>query len=345
MPPHEAVSTERPSADILRRGDWLIPYYPLIRHGDVQTILARYWPCSLDPQRYPTQSRFFATDADTTVLAKVNELDSGLAAEQRPTVLALHGLTACDQAPYMVTSARAALSAGFDSIRLNMRNCGGTEHLCKTLYHSGLTLDLRRVVDELAPRPVYILGYSMGGNIALKLAGEWGENAPNHVQAVCAVSPPVQLAMCSREIGRLRNRVYEQRFMRRLRAALRQKMALMPEEFPKRDLSSIKTIWQFDEEVTAPSFGFADAADYYRQSSSAAFIGDIRIPTLVLHAQDDPFIPFRAFDVDAFGKNPWISLLAPPHGGHVAFLGRSGSWFWGQQQAMRYFGAVSSAGG
>ena len=341
MPLPEAVSSERPSADTLRRADWFIPYYPLIRHGDVQTIVARYWPRSLDPRRYPTQSRFFTTDADTTVLAKVNELDSGLAADQRPTVIALHGLTACDQAPYMVTSAQAALSAGFDSIRLNMRNCGGTEHLCKTLYHSGLTHDLRRVVDEFAPRPVCILGYSMGGNIALKLAGEWGESAPSHVRAVCAVSPPIQLAMCSREIGRLRNRVYEQRFMRRLRAALRSKMALMPREFPERDLSSIKTIWQFDDEITAPAFGFADAADYYRRCSSAAFLEDIRVPTLVLHAQDDPFIPFQAFDVDAFERNPWIALLAPPHGGHVAFLGRSGSWFWAQQQVMGYFAAAS----
>lgn len=345
MPPPEAVSTERPSADVLRRADWLIPYYPLIRHGDAQTIVARYWPRSLHPHRYPTQSRFFATDADTTVLAKVNEPDSGPPAEQRLTVIALHGLTACDQAPYMVTSAQAALSAGFASIRLNMRNCGGTEHLCKTLYHSGLTHDLRRVVDELAPRPVCILGYSMGGNIALKLAGEWGENVPSHVRAVCAVSPPIQLAMCSREIGRLRNRVYEQRFMRRLRAALRSKMALMPQEFPERDLSSIKTIWQFDEEITAPAFGFEDAADYYRQCSSAAVLEDIRIPTLVLHAQDDPFIPFRAFEVDAFERNPWIALLAPPHGGHVAFLGRSGSWFWAQQQVMGYFGAVTGLNG
>lgn len=345
MPPHEAVATERPSADILRRGDWLIPYYPLIRDGDVQTIVARYWPRSLDTRRFPTKSRYFQTDADTTVLAKVNEANSGLPADQRATVLSLHGLVACDQAPYMITSAQAALSVGFDSVRLNMRNCGGTEHLCKTLYHSGLTHDLRRVVDELAPRPVYILGYSMGGNIALKLAGEWGECAPSHVRAVCAISPPVQLAMCSREMGRPRNWVYELRFRRRLKAAMRRKMALMPEEFPERDFSSMKTLWQFDDQITAPAFGFADAADYYDQCSSAAFLGDIRIPTLVLHAQDDPFIPFQAFDVDTFGQNPWISLLAPPHGGHVAFLGRSGSWFWGQQQAMQYFGAVSSAYG
>ncbi len=345
MPLAETRPAARRAADILRRGDWLVPYYPLIRHGDVQTIVARYWPRSLDSGRFPTKSRFFVTDSETTVLAKVNEPDTDLPAEQRPAVLALHGLTACDRAPYMLTSAQAALSAGFGSFRLNVRNCGGTEHLCRTLYHSGLTHDLRRVVEELAPRPVYILGYSMGGNIALKLAGEWGASAPGHVRAVCAVSPPIELALCSREIGRLRNWVYEQRFLRQLRAALRRKMAVMPNEFPERDLSSIKTIWQFDEEITAPGFGFADAADYYRQSSSAAFLAEIQIPTLVLHAQDDPFIPFRAFDVDAFEQNPWIALLAPPHGGHVAFLGRSGSWFWAQQQAMGYFGAISRAGG
>ncbi len=325
------------------RGDWLIPYYPLIRHGDVQTIVARYWPRSLDVKRFPTQSRYFATDPDTTVLARLNEPDRAPPADERPAVLALHGLTACDQAPYMITTAKAALAAGFGSIRLNMRNCGGTEHLCKTLYHSGLTHDLRAVVEELAPRPLCILGYSMGGNIALKLAGEWGASPPGHVRAVCAISPPIELALCSREIGRLRNKVYEQRFMRRLRAALRSKMALMPEEFPARDVSSIKTIWQFDDEVTAPAFGFADAADYYRQCSAAAFLGDIRVPTLVLHAQDDPFIPFRAFDADAFERNPRIALLAPPHGGHVAFLGRSGSWFWAQQQVMSYFRAACAS--
>lgn len=341
MPLAETVSPQRSSADILRRGEWLIPYYPLIRNGDVQTIVGRYWPRSLDTKRFPTKSRYFVTDADTTVLAKVNELDTDLPAEERPTVLALHGLAACDHAPYMITSAQTALSAGFDSIRLNMRNCGGTEHLCKTLYHSGLTHDLRRVIEELAPRPLYLLGYSMGGNIALKLAGEWGERAPSHVRAICAISPPVQLAMCSREMGRPRNWVYELRFRRRLRAAMLRKMAVMPEEFPDRDYSSIKTLWEFDDAITAPSFGFADAADYYEQCSAAGFLGEIRVPTLVLQAQDDPFIAFRAFDVDAFEQNPWVSLLAPPHGGHVAFLGRSGSWFWGQQQVMKYFEAAS----
>ena len=345
MPLAETVSPQRSAADILRRGDWLIPYYPLIRNGDVQTIVGRYWPRSLDTKRFPTKSRYFVTDADTTVLAKVNELDSDRPAEERPTVLALHGLAACDHAPYMITSAQTALSGGFDSIRLNMRNCGGTEQLCKTLYHSGLTHDLRRVIEELAPRPLYLLGYSMGGNIALKLAGEWGERAPSHVRAICAISPPVQLAMCSREMGRPRNWVYELRFRRRLRAAMLRKMAVMPEEFPDRDYSSIKTLWEFDDAITAPSFGFADAADYYDQCSAAGFLDDIRVPTLVLQAQDDPFIPFRAFDVDAFEQNPWVSLLAPPHGGHVAFLGRSGSWFWGQQQAMRYFEAASCLGG
>ena len=173
----------------------------------------------------------------------------------------------------MLSSAQLALESGFDVLRLNVRNCGGTERLCRTLYHSGLTVDLRRVVEELAPRPLFLLGFSMGGNIALKLAGEWGGEPPAHVRAMCAVSAPIELDLCSRNIGRPRNFVYERRFLRQLRAAVRRKHAVMPELFPDPEIAQVESIWEFDERVTAPAFGFADAADYYRQCSSARFLG------------------------------------------------------------------------
>ena len=264
--------------------------------------------------------------------------------EFSPTVLAVHGLTACDRAPYMVTAAQTALDSGFEVARMNVRNCGGTEHLCRTLYHSGLTTDLRAVADALAPRPLYILGFSMGGNMALKLAGEWGASAPEHVRAVCAISPPIQLAMCSRKIGLRRNYVYEKRFLRQLSATMRRKSRIMPEVFPERDLGGVRNIWQFDEEITAPAFGFRDAADYYRQCSAAAFVGRIRTPTLIIQAKDDPFIPFEAFDVADLDANPSVALASPPHGGHVAFLARGSGRFWAHRQAMRFFEAVRGPG-
>ena len=321
-------------------GDWRLPYRPLFRSGDLQTVAARYWPQAFDERRYPTRSRHFRVDAHTTVLAKLNLQSGGAAPDECPTVLAVHGLTACDHAPYMLSMARTALRSGFDVARLNVRNCGGTEHLCRTLYHSGLTDDLRRVAEELAPRPLYLVGYSMGGNIALKLAGEWGADAPPHVRAVCAVSPPVRLDLCSRNIGRRRNAVYELRFLRQLRAALRRKAALMPELFGQRALLRPASIWEFDETVTAPAFGFRDAADYYVRCSAAGFLDRIRLPALILQARDDPFIPFEAFDLPAARGNPWLTLLSPRRGGHVAFLAKGPRRFWAQEQAARFFGAL-----
>lgn len=341
--PVPAANAARRPPPLLRRDEWKLPYRPLIRQGDLQTTLARYWPQALDERRFPTESRLFHTDSETRVLAKLNTQPGNIPNAERPTVLAVHGLTACDHAPYMISTARAALASGFDVVRLNVRNCGGTEHLCRTLYHSGLTSDLAQVVEALGPRPLFVVGYSMGGNIALKLAGEWGSTPPEHVQAVCAVSPPVRLDLCSKNIGRLRNFVYEKRFLLQLRAALRRKRAAIPEALPTAGLPKPASIWEFDDVYTAPAFGFVDAEDYYRQCSAARFLADIRVPTLVLHARNDPFIPFEAFDLAALRENPWISFLSPPHGGHVAFIARGRPRFWAQHQALRFFEAIGES--
>lgn len=324
-----------PSAPALQPS-WASPYSPLFRNGDIQTIVGRYWPSRLDEARRPTESKLFATEDDVQVLGKLNR------GGDRAVLLAVHGLTACAEAPYMLSLAQRALERGFDTVRLNVRNCGDTEHLCPTLYHSGLTVDLRHVVEALAPRPVFIAGFSMGGNMALKLAGEWGETPPKHVLGVCGISPPIRLDVCSRRIGELRNRVYEVRFLRQLRAAIRRKHGIMP-HCPAPHFEGVDSIWAFDERFTAPSFGFDDAADYYNRCSAARFLGDIRVPALVIQAEDDPFIPFDVFRHRAFDENPSLSLMAVPHGGHVAFLGRGAARFWAEEQAIRFFESLLEA--
>ncbi len=306
----------------------------------MQTIAGRYWFPSLDERRWPPQPRLFHTEPNTQVLARLNLQQAESHAGARPTVVAVHGLTACDRAPYMLAGGRLALEAGFDLVRLNVRNCGGTEHLSPTLYHSGLTVDLRSVVEQLAPRPLFLLGFSMGGNMVLKLAGEWGENPPQHVRAACAISAPIRLDVCSRHIGKPRNWIYEQRFLRQLRATLARKSRCMPERYPALDFSGVDSIWKFDDKFTAPSFGFRGAADYYDRCSAAGFLLRIRVPALVIQAEDDPFIPFDVFRERAFATNPWIRLAAEPHGGHVAFLARNGARFWAQAQAIRFFEAA-----
>lgn len=311
-------------------------YRPLLPSGHAQTIIGRYWPVADDHPRYPARERLFQIEPDVQVLAHENRTGD----ESAPTLIILHGLAASSTAPYVRRSSHDALDAGFNVVRPNVRNCGGTEHLSPTLYHSGLTIDLRRIVEELAPAPVYVLGFSMGGNIALKLAGEWGDDPPPHVRAICGISVPIRLDLCVRELGRLINRVYEIRFLRMLRRTFRTKQQLMPERYGKYSVNRIESIYEFDDSITAPEFGFRDADDYYERSSCVRYLPEVRVPSLLIQADDDPFIPPSAYEIPAFDDNPDVKLLRTRHGGHVAFLSRRGPLFWAEQQALAFFASL-----
>jgi len=346
------VAASVPSAGVRLAPNWQVPFDPLFRDPHLQTIAGRYWPARLAESRWLTQARYFSTGPGVKVLAHCNApapgsypvaargwpADQVAGSEQpRPLVLAVHGLTASSQAPYMRTLAQRALTARFDVIRLNVRNCGGTEHLAPTLYHSGLTADLRAVVEQLAPTPLFLVGFSMGGNMVLKLAGEWGEQPPPHVQAVCGISVPIRLGVCARRLGERRNRIYEVRFLRELRRTLRRKQQAMPGRFAAPSWDGIRSIYDFDDAITAPAFGFRNADHYYESQSSAGFLDWIRVPALLIQAQDDPFIPFEVFENLPLEQNPNLRLQATTHGGHVAFLARRTPRFWAIEQALRFF--------
>ena len=322
------------SADGASRPDWVLPFRPLPGNGDLHTIAARYWPTEIDERRFPTEKRFFDTEPGVRITAKVNCSGGDI------TLLMIHGLTACTDARYMISLAARALELGYDVIRVNVRNCGGTEDLCPTLYHSGLTEDWKHIVEQLAPTPLFIVGFSMGGNQALKLAGEWGDEPPEHVLGVCGVSVPVRLDVCSRRIGELRNRVYEIRFLRQLGATLRLKQSLMPNAFGRLE-SRHPSIWEFDDKVTAPAFGFADAADYYARASCAAYLDRVSLPALLIQAHDDPFIPFHAYEDPVFERNAHVTLLESRKGGHVGFLHQGGPRFWAEEQALRWLATLT----
>ena len=314
---------------------WASPYPPLFSGGDAQTICARYWPGRLDEGRWPTEAKLFETVDGVRVLAKINRGGG------RGTVVIVHGLTACSEARYMLTLANSALEFGFDTIRLNVRTCGGTEHLSPTLYHSGLTEDLRSVVAQLAPQPVFLAGFSMGGNMVLKLAGEWGDDAPRHVLGVGAISAAICLGDCSRRIGEPRNWVYEYRFLRQLRAAVLKKQSLDPSFWPDLDLDGADSVYAFDDLVTARMFGFESAEDYYEQSSAANYLEHIRVPCLLIQADDDPFIPLPTYRQPSFRENPAIQLMSARTGGHVAFLARGVQRFWAEAQLVRFFDSLT----
>jgi predicted alpha/beta-fold hydrolase len=244
---------------------------------------------------------------------------------ERPTLILLHGLNASSDAHYMKGTASKAFAGGLNVVRLNQRNCGRTEHLSPGLFHSGLTADARHVIDELVRvdglGSIAVAGYSLGGNLALKLAGEYGDCAPRALIAVAAVSPIIEIGECVHALERRENFLYQWNFVRDLKARMRRKARLWPGLFDLTRLGAIRTVRAFDNEYTAPHFGFRDADDYYHRASAMRVIERIRVPSLVIAAEDDPFVPSHPFyDSNVIG-NPSVQLLMCEHGGHCGFIG------------------------
>jgi hypothetical protein len=198
-----------------------------------------------------------------------------------------------------------------------------------TLYHSGQTGDLLGVIRGLkAEAPIFLAGFSLGGNVVLKLAGELGENAKELFAGIAAVSPPMDLAASVKRLDRRSNFLYSRRFLRHLRQRIRVKEKLTPGLFQLSDLDRVKNIHDFDDRFTAPAFGFGTADNYYATQSSSQFLDRIRVPTLIIQAQDDPMVPFEIFQHPAFSRNPHLRLLAPKQGGHLGFLSKTKPRFW-----------------
>ena len=260
----------------------------------------------------------------------------------RPTLVVLHGLEGSSESGYMRGCAEKAFVAGFNVVRLNQRNCGGTEHLTPTLYHSGRSADLRVVLTELIERDelpeIVFAGYSMGGNLVLKMAGEFGAEAPKELRGVVAVNPCFDLAACVDALGEKRNVVYSRHFVRRLKGRMRRKAQLFTDVYSLEALGRVHSVRDFDEMITARYCGFAGADDYYARSSAMHVLGAICVPTLILTAQDDPFVPFSTFEREAIRANACIRLVAPEYGGHCAFISDEGGEerFWSERQVVDF---------
>jgi predicted alpha/beta-fold hydrolase len=267
------------------------------------------------------ERRFFDVTADSRVLAHCNWQPDRKSA---PTLLALHGLEGSSEAHYMRGLADKAFARGFNVVRLNQRNCGGTEHLSRGLYHSGLTADpvvvLKELIDRDALTSFAVAGYSLGGNITMKLAGELGEREMPEVKAFAAVSPVIELEACMQSIERRENRIYEWNFCRNLQGRMRRKAKSFPDLFDLNGLWKIWSIRAFDDRYTAPHHGYNGAADYYHRASAMRVIDRVARPSLILSAADDPFVPPDIFDAPAVKNNPNITTVITPRGGHCAFV-------------------------
>jgi predicted alpha/beta-fold hydrolase len=267
------------------------------------------------------ESRYFDVADDARVLAHCNWQPGRKAS---PTLVTLHGLEGSSEAHYMRGLADKAFSRGFNVVRLNMRNCGGTEHLSRGLYHSGLTGDPRAVIEELRDRDgltaFALAGYSMGGNVTMKLAGELGADDLPEVKAFAAVSPVIELEACVQAIERRENRIYEWNFCRNLQARMRRKARAFPGAFDLDGLWKVWSIRAFDARYTAPHHGFTSAEDYYHRASAMRVIDRVARPALILSAANDPFVPPAIFDAPEVRNNPHITTVITNCGGHCAFV-------------------------
>ncbi|MEJ7618184.1 MAG: alpha/beta fold hydrolase [Pyrinomonadaceae bacterium] len=269
---------------------------------------------------------------------------------RRPTAVLVHGLEGSSSSVYMISTAQLFFQAGYNVLRYNMRNCGGTEHLTPTLYHSGMSGDLQAVVRELIERDqltdLFVIGYSMGGNVALKLAGEYGGAAPRELRGVCAVSPALDLSACAEAINRRSNWIYQRSFLKGLRRRVRHKERLYPEIYSFDDFRAVRSIRDFDEVYTARHAGFTSADDYYERSSALKVLGHIEIPTLIIHAQDDPFIPYESFRHLPSLDNSSLILLTSQRGGHVGFVADNAhERFWAENRALDFCRLLAASEG
>ncbi len=258
-------------------------------------------------------------------------------------IIFLHGLEGSSEAGYIQSFAQDALLRGFGVHRANFRTCGGTEELCETMYHSGLTSDTKFILENLQKRnlgPLFVAGFSLGGNVALKLAGELGHT--DLIAGVCAVSTPIDLAKAVRTLDKPSNVIYARRFLKRLRERIRRKSQLAPDLYSPEGLDAVKTIWDFDDRFTAPLFGFGTAANYYATQSAVRYLDAIRVPALVIAAKDDPLVPFEMYGHAAFTTNPALTLLAVERGGHLGFISRQRPRFWLDGIALDWMESLGS---
>ncbi len=336
----------------------LPPFHPRrwLTNGHLQTVVGNLLP---RPRTLPPS----VAELVETVPARGKQISTQVLCEchwqplperpTRPTVLILHGLEGSSRSQYVLGNASKLWAAGCNVIRMNMRNCGGTERLTPTLYHSGMSGDVEAVMRHFlrlhSLQTFALIGYSMGGNLVLKLAGDLGQSAPPELKAVVGVSPAVDLGASADALHEPANRFYERRFVRALLKRFRRKAFLFPRAFDPARTEGIYTLRDFDDQVTALYSGFSSADDYYFRASAARVLDRIAVPSLILHACDDPFVRLTPETLATIAANPSITLLETIHGGHCAFLAtpepaNGNDGYWAEHTALRFIlGQTSQA--
>jgi len=296
--------------------------HPLLRNGHAQTLAGVYLPNGRFVER-AARHRVVLPDGDAVVL------HDDVPADWRPgdrVALLLHGLAGCHQSSYMLRIARKLVGRGVRAIRMDLRGCGAGEGLASRPYHAGRSEDARAALEylqTLCPEsPVTLVGFSLSGNIVLKLVGESPETVPTNVEKAAAVCPSLDLALCARSLLGPGQKLYERHFVWLLCRQIEVNRRLRPDVPALASARRLKTLLDFDDAYTGPVCGFGTADNYYSINSARRHVANIRLPTLILVAEDDPLVPRASFD----GIEPpdTVLLHRTRHGGHLGYIGRTG---------------------
>ncbi len=325
-----------------------------MQNGHIQTILGNYLP---RPNHLPPPeaqlvevSPASEDQISSQVLCHCHWQPIEVRAT-RPTAIIVHGLEGSSNSQYVIGNANKLWLAGANIVRMNMRNCAGPQagydmaHLTPTLYHSGLSGDvlavMRHFIGLYSLESISLIGYSMGGNLVLKLVGELGSDAPPQLHSVVAVAPALDLGPSADALHRPINRLYELKFLRALLRRFRRKASIFPRAYDPNQATGIYSMRDFDHRITALYSGFASADDYYHRAAAARVIDRIAVPTLILYALDDPFIRITPESRAKMLANPHITFLEVAHGGHCAFLAdtdpaANNDGYWAEHTALNF---------
>jgi predicted alpha/beta-fold hydrolase len=291
----------------------------------------------------PAEDRLFQVDAWSELLGRCHWQRGK--AKELPVLAIVHGLEGSSDSNYMRGIAEKAYGRGFHVVRLNQRNCGGTEALTPTLYNSGMSGDYRTVLEELANEgfeQIFFVGYSMGGNLVTKMAGELGDVAPKALRGICTVCPAIDLAACADALERKDNYLYQRHFVKGLMARYARKQKMFPDRYPQNGFGAVRSVREFDDAITAPQFGYRDAEAYYEAAGAKRVIGQVRVPMLLITAEDDPFVPYVSFLAARVEDNPAIHFVGTVHGGHCGYISRhaGAERFWAEERIVEFCGEI-----
>lgn len=316
--------------------------HPLLKNKHAMTIASTFWPRRFTLTAKSSEKRIFQVDSENRISSWCHWQPDR---QTRATLVIVHGLESSSQSRHILGMVEKALAYGMNAIRLNLRTCDDDYTLSKSLYNCGMSGDIKSVIHELIEvdqlSNIFLAGFSLGGNIVLKAAGELADRCSPHLAGVCAISPAIDPSACVQQLQEGFNQVYQARFLSSLSKRVKAKCKVDPGTLRVELLKQVRTIHDFDEFFTAPDSGYLDADDYYSRASALPLLPKITIPSLIIQAQDDPFIPASIFN-SPYLNNPNIQLIITRYGGHCAFIQKQKEvsevfdFFWAENRAIEF---------